>query len=92
MYDFVPAVVNVDKCGDIYTVKDKAEAVTVCDRHGGTVATMAQLQEAFKNGLSVCACGWLADTVGQAAYGVYDSTSFTTHFLSMMKILNKESF
>jgi len=44
----------------------------VCVKHGGVLANYAQLEEAFKAGFSVCACGWLDDgsvkypTVGQA--------------------------
>jgi hypothetical protein len=66
------SVSNIAKCGASYQLTTKDAAQALCVKNGGVLANYAQLEEAFKAGFSVCACGWLDggsvkySTVGKA--------------------------
>ncbi|XP_064640813.1 uncharacterized protein LOC135495805 isoform X2 [Lineus longissimus] len=60
----VPVVYSTDKTGS-HEIKTWESAAILCISRGMRLATRDQLTEAWKQGLDVCACGWLADgTVG----------------------------
>lgn len=51
---------TMNERGEWYTFT-KADAQAQCARYGGTLASSAQLANAYKNGANWCACGWTTD-------------------------------
>jgi hyaluronan/proteoglycan link protein 3 len=63
---FAVPVVHVTDLRGGYKIPNLAAAATECVSRGMRLASHAQLEDAWKLGLDVCACGWLAD--GSVAY------------------------
>jgi hypothetical protein len=65
---FTVPVVHIQDDGGLYKIPTIAAAASECASHGTRLATRDQLTEAWKEGLDVCACGWLAD--GSVGYPI----------------------
>jgi hypothetical protein len=63
----VPVVHVADVAGG-YKIPNWAAARRQCASQGMRLATHAQLTEAWKQGLDICVCGWLAD--GSVGYPI----------------------
>ncbi|XP_077986881.1 aggrecan core protein-like isoform X1 [Glandiceps talaboti] len=67
-----------------------AEAIKECQKYNAEIASLAQLYEAWEQGLGICRAGWLSS--GQIRYPTQEAIEHCGNAIGIMKPVSKSNF